>query len=136
MNIRVFWTLLPLLMPVSVFASTVIYTDTSHPPRNADQRVRVVYLDGAEQLQAQLFGQLSADPQQAVKQARQILQSPSWHQQGQHIRQAYQGLLNAWTLGLKKFPAVVFDDGSVVYGTTDVRQARLLWDTYQQENQP
>ncbi|WP_445375461.1 TIGR03757 family integrating conjugative element protein [Photorhabdus tasmaniensis] len=136
MNIRIFWPLFPLLMPVSVFASTVIYTDTSHPPRNADQRVRVVYLDGAEQLQAQRFGQLSADPPRAVKQARQILQSPLWHQQEQHISQAYQGLLNAWTLGLEKFPAVVFDDNYVVYGTSDMKQAWLLWDTYQQENPP
>ncbi|KMW72100.1 hypothetical protein TI10_16065 [Photorhabdus luminescens subsp. luminescens] len=136
MNIRVFWALFPWLIPVSVFASTVIYTDTSHPPLNADQNVQVVYLDKPEQLQSQLFSKLSADPQQAVKQARQILQSPSWHQQERHISQAYQGLLNAWTLGLKKFPAVVFDDDYVVYGTTDVRHARLLWETYQQEKQP
>ncbi|HFO8637048.1 TPA: DUF1525 domain-containing protein, partial [Escherichia coli] len=34
--------------------------------------------------------------------------------------------LTAWSLGLKKYPAVVFDDSEVVYGTTDVVLAEQL----------
>ncbi|ENB5521794.1 DUF1525 domain-containing protein, partial [Escherichia coli] len=35
-------------------------------------------------------------------------------------------LAHAWSLGLKKYPAVVFDDSEVVYGTTDVVLAEQL----------
>lgn len=32
-------------------------------------------------------------------------------------------MTRAWSLGLEKYPAVVFDDKWVVYGTTDVTVA-------------
>jgi len=49
-------------MPAPVFAGTVIYTNSHHPPRNADVSVVVIYLDGPEQLQAQIPGALPSDP--------------------------------------------------------------------------
>jgi len=35
-------------------------------------------------------------------------------------------VVRAWELGIKKVPAVVFDDRDVVYGTTDVDVATSL----------
>nr|WP_304621597.1 DUF1525 domain-containing protein [Serratia sp. JUb9] len=52
-------------MPASVLAGTVLYTDSHHPPSNIDASVSVIYLDGPEQLQKQMFGELSSNPDEA-----------------------------------------------------------------------
>ncbi|MBS9330208.1 TIGR03757 family integrating conjugative element protein [Escherichia coli] len=107
-------------------AATVVYTDSHHPPLNATS-IEVVYLDTPDTVQSQLFGELPADPVQAERVAKAIIQSPDWQQKQQQITQAYQGVLQAYSLKLVKYPAVVFDDRYVVYGTADVAvaEARL-----------
>lgn len=62
MKISTLLTLSPLLMPASMLAGTVLYTDSHHPPTNIDASVSVIYLDGPEQPQKQLFGELSSNP--------------------------------------------------------------------------
>ncbi|MBV4413529.1 TIGR03757 family integrating conjugative element protein [Enterobacteriaceae bacterium YMB-R22] len=109
---------------VSAQADTVVYTDNQHPPTGQDTGYQVVYLDAPERLQRDIFGELAADPRRAAQQARAVLQSPGWQQKEQQIAQAYQGVIRAWKTGLKKYPAVVFDDRHVVYGTADVSLAR------------
>lgn len=54
-----------------------------------------------------------------------MLQSPDWQQKEQQIVQAYHGVIQAYDIGLKKYPAVVFDDRYVVYGTADVALAEV-----------
>ncbi len=56
---------LPLLLPLAAQAATMVYTDAQHPPSNLAADTQVVWLDGPERVQTQLFGPLSADPQQA-----------------------------------------------------------------------
>ncbi|BEO64151.1 integrating conjugative element protein [Serratia marcescens] len=126
MKIPILLALLPLLMPASVFAGTVLYTDTYHPPMNTDASVSVIYLDGPEQLQAQLFGELSSNPDDAQRQAQAVLQSPQWQTHEQALATVYRAVVRAWELGVKKVPAVVFDDKEVVYGTADVARAEAL----------
>lgn len=108
----------------SVQADTVVYTDSQHPPTGPGAGYQVVYLDAPERLQRDIFGELSADSRQAEQQARAVLQSSGWQQKEQQIAQAYKGVIRAWKTGLKKYPAVVFDDRYVVYGTADVALAR------------
>lgn len=108
---------------VSVQAATVVYTDSQHPPTGLGTGHQVVYLDAPEIVQRDVFGPLSTDPRQAEQQAKAIQQSPDWHQKEKKIVQAYQGVIQAYGIGLKKYPAVVFDDRYVVYGTTDVALA-------------
>ena len=103
-------------------AATIVYTDSHHPPLNAASN-QVVYLDAPDTVQRQLFGELPADPVQAEQVAKTIIQSPDWQQKQQQIGQAYQGVLQAYSLKLVKYPAVVFDDRYVVYGTADVAVA-------------
>ncbi|EKN3347099.1 TIGR03757 family integrating conjugative element protein [Yersinia ruckeri] len=105
---------------VSAQAATVVYTDSQHPPIGLGAGHQVVYLDAPERVQLEVFGELSANPRQAEQQAKVVLQSPNWQQKEQQISQAYQGVIQAYSLGLKKYPAVVFDDRYVVYGTADV----------------
>lgn len=111
----------------SVQADTVVYTDARHSPIGMDAGYRVVYLDAPDTLQRQLFGELPINPKQAELAAKSIIQSPDWQQKQQQIGQAYQGVLQAYSLKLEKYPAVVFDDRYVVYGTADVAvaEARL-----------
>ncbi|ELQ9312149.1 TIGR03757 family integrating conjugative element protein [Serratia marcescens] len=126
MKIPILLKLFPLLMPASVLADTVLYTDSHHPPTHNDASVAVIYLDGPEQLQTQLFGALSSNPDEAERQAKVVLQSPQWQSQQQQMVTAYGDVVHAWELDVKKIPAVVFDDKEVVYGTADVVQARAL----------
>ncbi|MDC9615244.1 TIGR03757 family integrating conjugative element protein [Xenorhabdus khoisanae] len=107
-------------------AKTVIYTDSQHIPVNLSPDTQIVWLDAAEQQQQQIFAQLSADPQQAVIQAQAMLQSPQWHQQEQQLIQSHRAVVEAWQSGVRKYPAVVFDDRDVVYGTADVAKASAL----------
>jgi len=122
MNLSKF--LLPLLaVAVQTPAATVVYTDSHHPPLNAASD-QVVYLDAPDTVQHQLFGELPTDPVQAAQVAKSIIQSPDWQKKQQQITQAYQGVLQAYSLKLAKYPAVVFDDSYVVYGTADVVVAK------------
>lgn len=108
----------------SAQAGTVVYTDSQHPATGPDAGYEVVYLDAPDRLQREIFGELAADARQAEQQARAVLQSPGWQQKEQQIAQVYRGVIRAWKTGLTKYPAVVFDDRYVVYGTTDVALAR------------
>ncbi len=118
--------LLTALMPVSVLAGMVVYTDSQHLPENPPPDVVVVLLDEPDQLQAEMFGELPADPQQAKAQVRQVMASSAWQQKQLQLNDSYRLVVRAWELGIKKVPAVVFDDLDVVYGTTDVDVATSL----------
>lgn len=82
---------------------------------------RVVPLDAPAQLEASLSATLPADASAAAAMVQQRLQQhPDW----QHaIAVAYQGVVDAWSLGIAKVPAIVVDRRYVVYGDTDVAQA-------------
>ncbi|EMP6396073.1 TIGR03757 family integrating conjugative element protein [Pluralibacter gergoviae] len=126
MKISTLLMMFPLLMPASVLAGTVLYTDSHHPPTNIDASVSVIYLDGPEQVQTQLFGELSSNPDEATRQAQAVLKSPQWQANEQQLVTVYRAVVRAWELGVKKVPAVVFDDIDVVYGTADVARAVAL----------
>ncbi|ENZ4546210.1 TIGR03757 family integrating conjugative element protein, partial [Escherichia coli] len=107
-------------------AGTAVYTDSAHPPVNLPPEVQVVLLDGPQQLQDAFFGPLPADPEAAEAVVREHMQSPEWASAQADLAERYRLVTHAWSLGLKKYPAVVFDDREVVYGTTDVAQAERL----------
>ncbi|MEI6934316.1 TIGR03757 family integrating conjugative element protein, partial [Klebsiella pneumoniae] len=66
------------------------------------------------------------EPDKAERQAKVLPQSPNWARQQARIVDAWQGVLKAWQLDIRKVPAVVFDDRDVVYGTTDIQRAAAL----------
>ncbi|MBD2799910.1 TIGR03757 family integrating conjugative element protein [Xenorhabdus sp. M] len=119
------------MVSLSSGAKTVVYTDRQHPPVNLTPDSQVVWLDAAEQHQKKIFPQLSADPQQATLQAQAVLQSPQWRQQEQQLINAYRDVVAAWQRGVRQYPAVVFDERDVVYGTSDVAQAAALREQHQ-----
>ncbi|HAY0228630.1 TPA: TIGR03757 family integrating conjugative element protein [Escherichia coli] len=115
-----------LVLPVMSVAGTTVYTDSAHLPVNLSPDVQVVLLDGPQQLQDAFFGPLPADPEAAEAAVREHMQSPEWPSAQADLAERYRQVTHAWSLGLKKYPAVVFDDREVVYGTTDVAQAERL----------
>lgn len=115
-----------LALPVISVAGTTVYTDSAHTPVNLPPEVQVVLLDGPQQLQDAFFGPLPADPEAAEAAVREHMQSPEWQSAQADLAERYRLVTHAWSLGLKKYPAVVFDDREVVYGTTDVAQAERL----------
>lgn len=115
-----------LALPVISVAGTTVYTDSAHPPVNLPPEVQVVLLDGPQQLQDAFFDPLPADPEAAEAVVREHMQSPEWSSAQADLAERYRLVTHAWSLGLKKYPAVVFDDREVVYGTTDVAQAERL----------
>lgn len=116
-------------------AQTVIYTTSQYPVKKPEPGVLVYRLDKVEQLEQSLFPRLSDNPQQAEQQARRIMQQPDWKTREAQLTGAYQSLITAWSVGIAKTPAVVFDDHYVVYGTTDTALAHQLLEKWQ-EQQP
>ncbi len=102
-------------------ADVVAFTDAQHPVSNASG-IRVVLLDAPASLEATLDAQLPADPGQAEAVVRQRLAQGGASLQ-QRFATAYQGVADAWGLGIAKVPAVVFDRRYVVYGEPDVDRA-------------
>ena len=119
----------------AALAQTIIYTTSQHPVKNPEPGVLVYRLDEAAQLEQSLFPRLSDNPQQAEQQARRIMLQPGWKAKETRLSGAYQSLITAWSAGIAKTPAVVFDDHYVVYGTTDTALAQQLLEKWQ-ERQP
>ena len=121
---RIFCSLF--FLPLAASAGTTIYTDSQHLPVNTPDGVRVVLLDAPEQLQNRFFGLFPADADKAEALVRARMQSPEWQMMQAELAAHYRDVAHAWSLGVKKYPAVVFDDSEVVYGTTDVVVAGKL----------
>ncbi|EKN3986329.1 TIGR03757 family integrating conjugative element protein [Yersinia enterocolitica] len=121
--------LLTLTFAIEAQARTVVFTDNQHYPALIPNS-HAVFLDAPETVQYEVFGKLPADPHQAELAAQAVLQSPDWKHKEQKIIQAYQGVLQAYNLKLEKYPAVVFDDRYVVYGTVDVALAKTHFDDF------
>jgi integrating conjugative element protein (TIGR03757 family) len=99
----------------------LIVTDSRHPVQ-APAGVRIIELDQATRIEVELAAHLPADPQQAAALVRQRLHDGGEALQ-RRIGHAYQGVADAWGLGIAKIPAVVVDRRYVVYGEPDVPRA-------------
>ncbi|MCK6409958.1 MAG: TIGR03757 family integrating conjugative element protein [Thauera sp.] len=101
-------------------AETWVITDQSHPTvGDAD---RHVLLDAPTRLEIELASGLPAAPEQATAVVQRRLKQGGTDLQ-RRIAAAYQGVTDAWSLGIIKVPAVVLDRRYVVYGDTDVERA-------------
>ena len=98
-----------------------VFTDHQHPVV-AGAGVRVIELDAPGRLASELGANLPADPRKAAALFQQRLATV-----GAELRQrlitAYQGITDAWSLGITKIPAVVVDQKFVIYGEPDVERA-------------
>jgi integrating conjugative element protein (TIGR03757 family) len=82
----------------------------------------MIELDEAPRIEAELSAALPADPGQATAIVKRRLSQGGADLQ-RRIATAYQGVADAWSLGITTIPAVVVDQRYVVYGEPDVARA-------------
>ncbi|MBH9411756.1 TIGR03757 family integrating conjugative element protein [Pseudomonas aeruginosa] len=114
------WAVL-FLFTQTAAADVLVVTDSRHPVQ-APAGGQVIELDQATRIAVELAAHLPADPQPAAARVR-----PRLHDGGEALQRrighAYQGVADAWGLGIAKIPAVVVDRRYVVYGEPDVPRA-------------
>lgn len=110
-----------LLGPWAAAADLIVVTDSRHPVR-APAGARVIELDRAARLETKLAANLPADPGRATTIVQQRLRDGGDALQ-RELASAYQGVADAWSLGVTTLPAVVLDQRYVVYGEPDVAKA-------------
>lgn len=117
-----------LFVPVSIASEILIVTDSFHPVQ-ALANVRIIQLDRPQYIKARLSKDLPVDSKQSTLLAQQRLQDRGTLFQ-QELMKAYQDIVDAWSLGITKIPAVVVDQHYVVYGEPDVIKAVALIEAY------
>lgn len=113
--------LLYLLGQTASAADVLVVTDSRHPVQST-AGARVVDLDLPERMEVELAAGLPNDPNSAAALVQQRLRDGGPTLQ-RRIGSAYQGVADAWGLGIAKVPAVVVDRRYVVYGEPDVARA-------------
>ncbi|MGY6272898.1 TIGR03757 family integrating conjugative element protein [Achromobacter denitrificans] len=112
-----------LLITGNVTATEIwVVTDVHNPVASAQAADRFIQLDAAQAIEAELSAQLPDNPQRAAVLVQRRL-NEGGHAQQQRLREAYQGITDAWSLGITSIPAVVVDQRYVVYGEPDVARA-------------
>ena len=105
-----------------------VFTDRQHPV-TSPTGVQVVELDLPARLEANLTVQLPTDQGRSAAIVRQRLAQGGAAFQ-RRLATAYQGVVEAWQLGVTHLPAVVVDQRYVVYGEPDVARAVARVDAY------
>ena len=106
-----------LLATSALYAETWVVTDQAHPV--SGKADRLILLDAPSRIEAELASGLPADPARAERIARDRLSQGGADLQ-RRIASAYQGVTDAWSLGITSIPAIVVDQRYVVYGEPDV----------------
>ncbi|BAW24584.1 integrating conjugative element protein [Pseudomonas putida] len=112
---------LAVFSPTTFAADVVVITDSRHPVKTMGGE-RLIELDEAPRIEAELSAALPADPEQATAVVKRRLSQGGADLQ-RRIATAYQGVADAWSLGITTIPAVVVDQRYVVYGEPDVARA-------------
>lgn len=114
-------------------ADTTVFTTRTFPI-SAPANVAVVYLDDAGAIEARLSADLPSNLDQAQAAARHRLQDGGPALQ-RKLSTAWQGVADAWSLGITTLPAVVVDRRYVVYGEPDVDKAVARIEAYRREQE-
>jgi integrating conjugative element protein (TIGR03757 family) len=107
--------------PTTFAADVLVVTDSRHPVKTMGGE-RLIELDEARRIEAELSAELPADPEQATEVVKRRLNQGGADLQ-RRIASAYQGVADAWSLGITTIPAVVVDQRYVVYGEPDAARA-------------
>jgi integrating conjugative element protein (TIGR03757 family) len=109
-----------------------VFTDRYHPV-DSIATAQVVEVDAPISLEAELSTRLPANPSLAAAIVRGRLDTGGAALQ-RKLSVAYQGVVYAWSLGIKKIPAVVVGRRYVVYGVSDVAHAVSIIDRYRRSH--
>src|SRR5690606_1947808 len=109
-------------------ADVRVFTDRNHSI-TVPAGVRIVALDAPTCIESELAADLPADSAQAAAIVQKRLKDGGAALQ-RRLADAYQGVTDAWSLGITKIPAVVVDRRYVVYGERDVPRALAHIEAY------
>ncbi|ELC7284837.1 TIGR03757 family integrating conjugative element protein [Pseudomonas aeruginosa] len=123
--------LLTLAFPASA-ADIRVFTGRGHPVRGVPSDALVTELDASTRLEEDLGADLPADADQAAALVQRRLEKGGSALQ-RSLASAYQGVADAWGLGVAKVPAVVVDRRYVIYGEPDVALALSRIARYRRE---
>ncbi|MDR2208790.1 MAG: TIGR03757 family integrating conjugative element protein [Azoarcus sp.] len=115
---RGFLLIMGLVLSSTAPAEVLVFTDSAHPVTNIGN-AKVLYLDRVEQIEKEMSIGLPGNIDEAEMIAKERLSGPEGAKKINELTQAYQGLLQAWQMGVNKVPAVVVGQ-YVVYGQPDV----------------
>lgn len=99
-----------------------VVTDSRNPVAGKATITRLIELDSAQWIEAELGTQLPGDPQRAAALVQQRLKDGGQQLQ-QQLRTAHQGVADAWSMGITALPAVVVDQRYVIYGEPNLDKA-------------
>jgi len=122
-----------LLLAGNASAQVWVITDSLHPVTGSASAHRVIQLDAAQRIEAELSVNLPTDPQQATALVQKRLQHGGTSLQ-QRLREAYQGITDAWSMGITTLPAVVVEQRYVIYGGANLDKALATIDQYRKEH--
>ncbi len=83
-------------------------------------------------IEAELSADLPSDSRQAAELVQHRLKEGGTLLQ-QRLAEAYQGVADAWSLGITTIPAIVVDQRYVIYGDTNLDQALTRVEQYRKE---
>jgi len=86
------------LMAGNAAADVRVITDSHHPVTGSASVQRVIQLDAAQTIEAELSANLPTDPKQATALVQQRLNQGGQPLQ-QRLQAAYQGVTDSWSLG-------------------------------------
>lgn len=112
--------------PVVIANNVTVITNNAHPIFNVPNGVRIINLDRAEELHEQLSANLPNNPEQAANIAKSRLSTAA-----NDVQKALQDVVDAWSMGVVKVPAVIIDY-RVVYGVSDIDRAIALINDFQE----
>jgi integrating conjugative element protein (TIGR03757 family) len=98
-----------------------VYTDHSIALQHT-KGAKIVFLDAPQRLEQELSAGFPADLGHAEAIAHKRLQTGG-SRLHHDLADAWQGVTDAWTLGVSRLPAVVVDERYVIYGEPDVAKA-------------
>jgi len=101
-------------------AMPLAFTDATHT-FNSTNEVRLILIDQLSELEEQLSIGLPSSPDAAQVAFNHRLSS----QMSAKIDNAHQDVVDAWSIGVAKVPAVVVDAKYVVYGDLNIERALL-----------
>ncbi|MCK2094549.1 TIGR03757 family integrating conjugative element protein [Thauera aromatica] len=107
----------------------LVVTDSQHPVHTYSD-ARLIELDQPARIKAELGAHLPADPARGAALVQQRLKDGGNALQAR-LGTAYQGVVDAWSLGVTTIPAVIVDHRYVVYGEPDVAKAVALIEAHQ-----
>jgi integrating conjugative element protein (TIGR03757 family) len=110
-----------------------VITDSEHTVQGVNKPARVIELDAARRIEAELTAGLPADPRKAALIVGQRFKEGGTALQ-QRMQRAYQGVTDAWSLGITTIPAVIVDGRYVLYGEPNLDRALARIAQYRKEH--